>query len=658
MGVIHVCFNFNPSSDAASEDYFYSSCYKPLVKFLYAHPSFKFAFSFFGPQFSYYNKKKKEFISVLKDFISSKQIEVIGSGYYNPILPLLSSTDRNSQIDKFITESRQILGKRSRGIFLNNDIWDSSLVNNLHTCGIDFVTLDNSLFPDHIKTFLPVVMSDLGKCVKIYPSYKISDFCSCGEQKELKAGDFVSALKSKVAFAEKKDDYYQFSPDRIILITLNVSELSSLLASNFFESFESFINENNCDITTTFPSLYDKSDSDRVLIPYYLSSGVNKNVSEWTLSNQSSKNQKPSLNVNIYDVLNALPAARILASRLLYENNFINIYKGDKIKKKIAREKLYQAQNGRYLLCPKDSMKDFFALRQQSYKIMGEIEVLLHEDSKIPQSITSFDYDGDGLLEYVCRMSGFYAFISKLGGSVGELQVYKPGINYCDCYSRKACYDGFDDKYRRGLFIDHFLSEQDFSSYLENAVTSDGVFSKIRYTESFFSQSKFEVHLKAEAVLPQSKQKISLLKKIIINSDGMYVQYYIKNESETTLKAKFAVESTFCNSAFDNFFDIEVASTAKISGFTSRSKKNVSEASAVRLSDMKNGVSFVFEPNEKCGCFIYPLTYKFPDLGDSLVEIQKSTVHTLYWNINLEPHSVTEKNFNFTIIPVKKNKKK
>ncbi len=657
MGLIHICFNFNVSLNATSEDYFYSSCTRPLVKFLYAHPNFKFAFSFTGPQLSFYNKKKKEVISILKEFISNKQIEIIGSGYYNPILPLLNSADRNAQIDKFTTEARQVLGRRPRGIFLFNDIWDSSLVNNLHTCGIDYITLDHSLIPEHKRCFLPIIMSDLGKYTQIYPTYNLSDFYTYESPEKISCDDFISSFISKVASAIRKDDFYQSSPDRIVFINLCAQELSDLINAKFFEAFDSYITEKpEANIVTSIPMHYEKAD--KILVPSYISSGVNKKLFDLPQTKNRAKILKNNCNLNIYDVLEYYPAAKILNSRLLYQSNLINLYKEDKIKKKIAREKLYQAQSGQYLLCPKECFGTEFNLRSQSYKLLGEVEEILHEDPKLCESINCFDYDGDGLEEYVCRMKNFYAFISKLGGAVGELELYKPSINYCDNNSRPLDYDGFEDKYKRGFFIDHLLSAEEFATYTENASSLEGVFSKIRYTEIKFSQSKFEIHLKANAVLTSTKQRVSLIKKYIINSTGMYVQYFIRNESKSPIKAKFVVESTFCNSELDNYYEIETATVTKINYFNSHTKKILNDLTAVRFSDIKNGVSFVFEPNEKCGAFVSPVSYKAPDCKGNLKEVQKSTVHSLIWDVNLESGMETEKNFNFTIIPVKKNKKK
>ena len=141
MNSIYVCFNFNTvslCSDTPEEyDKIYQSVYKPLARFLYSHQNFKFSFAFNGPQLVYYKKKRNEFITILKQLVERNQVEILGGGFYSPVLPLLFSVDRNTQIDMLSTEIRQTVGKRPRGITMFEDIWDSSLVTNLQTCGIE-----------------------------------------------------------------------------------------------------------------------------------------------------------------------------------------------------------------------------------------------------------------------------------------------------------------------------------------------------------------------------------------------------------------------------------------------------------------------------------------------------------------------------------------
>ena len=177
MGSIYVSFivkSLTSSVDNNTEilDKSYQSVYKPVIKFLYSHQTFPLSFFFTGSQIQFFKKRKNELVTIIREMTDRAQVEILGGAYYDAPLPLLNSVDRNGQIDNLTSEIRLIFGKRPRGMTLFQDCWDSSLVNNIHTCGLEYVVLDSSLIQDNKKTFLPIFMSDLGKSVDIYAAYE------------------------------------------------------------------------------------------------------------------------------------------------------------------------------------------------------------------------------------------------------------------------------------------------------------------------------------------------------------------------------------------------------------------------------------------------------------------------------------------------------
>ena len=72
----------------------------------------------------------------------------------------------------------------------------------------------------------------------------------------------------------------------------------------------------------------------------------------------------------------------------------------------------------------------------------------------------------------------------------------------------------------------------------------------------------------------------------------------------------------------------------------------------------RSGISFVFEPNEKCYYCFKPIKFNRPGFNLEKIEpVSLTYASSLYWDINIEPGRETEKSINFTIIPVKKIKK-
>ncbi len=669
MSSIYVCFNLKSVSNSLESndalDKNYQAVYKPIVKFLYSHPDFPFSFSFSGTQIQFFKKRKNELITIFRQLVERNQVEVLGGGYYDPVLPLLYSVDRNGQIDMLSAEIRQTMGKRPRGISIFADCWDSSLVNNIHTCGIEYVLLDNSLIPENKRKFLPIIMSDLNKSVDIYPYY--DEFLP---EKDLSPQDFINQITNAVEKVEKKDKHFQLDVDRIVNINLSHERMIELTDAKWFENLSEYLKENSENTRIKITTLLEYKKNIKIKVPAYISAGINGSVAKWIDTAFIEKDSKNNRQYTIFDFLDTYTFSHALYNRIMYTSMLVNQYKGDKMRKKAARERLWQAQNGSSLIC---SDKGAFANsknRHQSYKYLMEAEKILREDVKFKESITCFDYNNDGLNEYVCRMENFFAYISLISGSVQELEILKNTGNYADNLSRRLEYDGVNDDYKRGIFIDHFFTKDQFSKYINNEPAGDGVFSKIQYSEIKYSQNHHEIQLNARAVLKATNQQVFLKKKYIINSTGMYVQYIIKNESDKKLSAVFAVESNFANTSFnadDIIYDsVELVDNGEkilldgSEGTASLLEKDgkLKNVTAARISDTQSGIAFVFEPNETCGYSYNPIIFKRPfSHTANVLPVDLTSVSTLFWEIEIEAGMETEKNINFTIIPIKKSKK-
>ena len=254
MGSIYVSFIVKSVSvNTENNELFeksYQSVYKPILKFLYSHPSFPLTFKFTGSQLQFYKRRKNEIITLVRELTDRKQIEVLGGAYHDALLPLLNSIDRNGQIDELTSELRQTFGKRPRGMTLFQDCWDSSLVNNIHNCGIEYVILSSSLIQDNKKTFLPIFMSDLGKSIDIFASY--DEFIPDSQQL---SEEFIWNIEKAVMKAEKKDSFLQLDADRIVVINLTAETALELTNSKWFEKLDKYLQTSpDCRVKLTTPN--------------------------------------------------------------------------------------------------------------------------------------------------------------------------------------------------------------------------------------------------------------------------------------------------------------------------------------------------------------------------------------------------------------------
>ena len=666
MGSIYVSFIVKAASvyaeDTEKLDKSFQTVYKPFIKFLYSHPSFPFSFALSGPQIQYFKRRKNELIAIMRELVDRKQVELLGGAYNDSLLPLLYSVDRNGQIDLLTSEIRTTFGKRPRGMTLFQDCWDSSLVNNIHTCGLEYVLLDNSLVSEEKRSFLPIFMTDLGKSVDIFLTYN-----ELLPEPETIAEEFIWNIEKAVLKVEKKDTHLQLDSDRIILLSLSQDKAAALIETKWFEKLSDYLTKNpDKNICLSTPNLY-RLHGVKTKISAYIPVGISPEISDIIANHKNDfKSRYP---FTIHDFMSTFPAAHKLYNRMMYLSLLVNQYKNDKMRKKTAREKLWQAQSGMSLLCTSKIPVENSIFRQQSYKYLNEAEKDLRGDGKFVESVTCFDYNNDGIDEYVCRMEQYFAYVSLAGGLVPELDVMKNSGNYADNLRKTLSYDGSDDGYDRGLFVDHLFTADQLKKYVNGEQAGDGVFSRIQYSELKYSQQHHEITLCAKAVWKPTGQTVYLKKRYVINSTGMYVQYIIKNESAKPLNAKFAVESNFSNLAFgqknNSGFSIETLDKGEVFKIDTKAttrelneKGKLADIHMVRLSDQTNGISFVFEPNESCGYTYNPLLISRKGFQTDKAEpVNQIYVSTLYWDINIEAGMETEKSINFTIIPVKKIKK-
>ena len=666
MGSIYVSFIVKPVSVCTEGtdtlDKSFQTVYKPVLKYLYSHPYFPMAFAFSGAQIQFFKKRKNELITILRELTDRKQVEIIGGGYNDPLLPLLNSADRNGQIDLLTSEIRATFGKRPRGMTLFQDCWDSSLVNNIHTCGIEYVLLNSSIVSDSKRTFLPIFMSDLGKNVDIFPYYN-----ELLPSDQMLPEEFIYNIEKAVLKIEKKDNYFQLDADRIVTICLTPELTAKLNDAKWIEQLGKYL-EGNYEgrIKLTTLNTY-RTNAVKVKIPSYIPIGISDEVSKIKSLFSSEKDCKCPC--SLYDFLYTFNASKKLYNRMMYLSLLVNQYKADKMRKKTAREKLWQAQNGMSILCTSNEPELNTEYRQHAYKCLNEAEKMLRGDGNFEESVTCFDYDNDGIDEYVCRMEQYFAYISLAGGCVPELDVIKDVCNYADNLKRNFEFDGYDDNYERGFFIDHLFTEGQLDLYIRGETAGDGVFSRIQYSQLKYISKHHEIQLCARAVWKPTGQTVYLRKKYVINSTGMYVQYIIKNESDKPLHAKFAVESNITDIPFISCgkpgINIETLDNGDVYNFdytksteSLNKKGKLNNVQVVRVSDQPNGVSFVFEPNEKCSYCYNPIKNNRPGFdGNKISPVNITYASSLFWDINIEPGRETEKSINFTIIPVKKIKK-
>lgn len=628
----------------------YQGVIKSTLKFMISNKAACLSLALNGVQMEYYKRKHPEIFEIFQKLISSKQLELLGGGYYDPVFPLLFPRDRTGQIDMLSSAIREATGKRPRGLSICASAWDSSLVASFSSCGMEYVLLDSSIIPVEKNKAVPLIMNDKGKSITILPMEN-----ALKPQGSLNHEDFLRDIETFVYKNLKASERDLF---RVVNIQFTLEEFKSLFDSGFFKKLvETSVASQGKFVLGTVQQ-YAKAELSRE--PVYIASGLSREIAQWAYKPYEAVRVNKAYPITIFNFFHIYPQSRAIYDRMIYVSMLVNQSHGDKIRKKTARLKLWEAQAGEGFICTSRGAFVNSAYRQGSYKILSEVEKILRECDNFKESISCFDYNGDGFNEYICRMENYFAEITPMGGAVRELDVIQNSGNFADSLSRVKEFEGADDGYERALFVDHLFTEKEFADFIENVPSGVGIFSKMLYSNVSFSSDKKEVQFVVKALFNKS-QSVSMRKKYVMTSGGMMIQYIIKNESDSKLSAKFAVESSFAQTNFNaenfNAFALEIVGNDRKQEIDTRSSSRelndsgvISDVQSYFLTDTDSSISFMLEPNEKCALSFVPIVFKRPEYtSGELADAGMTFASTIFWDINLEPGMETEKTINFSI---------
>ena len=323
--------------------------------------------------------------------------------------------------------------------------------------------------------------------------------------------------------------------------------------------------------------------------------------------------------------------SQALYNRMIFVSLLVNQCHGDKMRKKTAREYLWAAQCGDAYVCKASGILVNSQERQNAYRKLTDAEKLVRECEEFKESISSFDYNCDGFKEYVCSMDKYNACINLKGGSIFELDVMKDSGNYADNMSRVMPMDKCNDNYDKGLFVDHLFEKDQYENYINGRPCKNGVFSGNVYKEVSFSSTKHEILLETNSKFPDLNQTINLKKKYIVTTNGIMVQYIIKNTSPIALKAKFVVESNFAQTCFnkDSFssYKIEVVNDNQVENKTPDNLEFMRNVDAFQIVDSDNNVVFTFEPNETANLVTYPIVFMRKKTDSTDLELRSYIIY-------------------------------
>jgi hypothetical protein len=120
--------------------------YQPMLAALERHAGVRVSLHYSGALLQWLRTERPEFIERLRALVDRDQVELIGGGYFEPVLASLPDRDRTGQLTRMADELQALTGRRPRGAWLAERVWEPDLPVSLAGAGYGWTILDDAHF--------------------------------------------------------------------------------------------------------------------------------------------------------------------------------------------------------------------------------------------------------------------------------------------------------------------------------------------------------------------------------------------------------------------------------------------------------------------------------------------------------------------------------
>jgi 4-alpha-glucanotransferase len=154
----------------------YKTCYLPFLEMLEKHPSIRMGLHYSGPLLSWIDKHRLDYFSLLKTLVDRGQVEMVGGGFYEPILVSIPPHDQREQITRLAAYLEKHFGRRPCGAWLAERVWEPQLPSILAESGVEYTLVDDIHFLsagfEPAELYGVYAAEDRGQSVRLFAGQK------------------------------------------------------------------------------------------------------------------------------------------------------------------------------------------------------------------------------------------------------------------------------------------------------------------------------------------------------------------------------------------------------------------------------------------------------------------------------------------------------
>ncbi len=634
-----------PGSTSDQLEKKYQNSYKPFLKVLYEYPKIRASLHYSGILFEWFEQKHPEILLLVNEMIKRRQIEIIGGGFYSPVLSLIPAKDRVNQIELLTTYIRKKFGRRPRGFWLNEFIWEPFLCSSLHSSGMKYTFLEDTQFKragiENGDIYEPCYTEDQGKTITVLPVH--SKLLKTAQ--EHSPEEFINLLMEIKQENENSHISLMFDGSRMNCKSKDLKAISCKWLDQFFNLLS---DPYRSSFTLTRAGDFIKTLSVLKKVYFPVSSGdkidfqalSTEKQNEWIHGKGRHNHKKSTVECSygyFRQFLTKYDESSYLYSKMLFTHTLVSQMKSDKSRKRSAGEEILKSQthypywHGKYV--------GFYDphLRQHAYQSLINAEKNIREKGNFSTNLQSFDFDMDGREEYLYRGQYINVYVHGRGGRIFELDYLVTPWNYLNTIKRypesyhsqeKLKYN--TDTYFRDAFLDHFLSvpteELDFKTgkYVEKGDFLDGLYNLLELDREHKEFTLFREGTVAD-------RKVRIEKKYNFKKNYIEVTYRVTNQEKSKdLSIIFGNELNF------SFYSAETNTITE-----KYEKKNEPVFNDIAIHDTKNKVLLSINSSSGFNLWEFPVYSSTNDSGNTK-ELYQYNSYLLRWELNVPSLAVWE----------------
>jgi len=124
----------------------FEKAYAPMIDAIERHPRVRLSLHYTGPLLTWLVAERPDVLERLRALVSRGQVEILGGGFYEPVLASLPERDRIGQLARMADELESMFGRRPRGAWLAERVWEPDLPTSLVASGYEWTILDDAHF--------------------------------------------------------------------------------------------------------------------------------------------------------------------------------------------------------------------------------------------------------------------------------------------------------------------------------------------------------------------------------------------------------------------------------------------------------------------------------------------------------------------------------